>query len=154
MPTFEITRDGGSILSASHLQKCHFSRVISASTSHHQIQTRSIDRDEIVLQLMLETINGKPTMWPVDKPVQRLCIRKTNMQLENVLNVHALMCSKQWQIFLLKPYTILKCAAVCRNNRKPWSQWLFSSVTGRVQVGYSRCLHIKGLTSTVQIFNV
>lgn len=101
------------------LEKCHFSWVISASTSHHQIQARSIDRDEIVLQLMLETINGKPTTWPENMPVQRLCTRKTSMQLDNVLNVPALMCSKQSQIFLLKTYTMLQRAAAHRNNKAP-----------------------------------
>lgn len=65
---------------------------------------------------MLQTINGKPTMWPENMPVQRLCIQKTNVQLENVLNVRVLVCSQQWQIFLLKLYTILKCPAVHRNN--------------------------------------
>lgn len=116
-------------------EKCHFSWVISASTSHHQIQARSIDRDEIVLQLMLETINGKPTMWPENMPVQRLCIRKTSMQLENVHNVRALMCSKQSQIFLLKTHAILKCAAAHRNSwaPQPCSQ-LLCSITSSIQV--------------------
>lgn len=52
-------------------------------------------------------------------PVQRLCTRKTSMQLNNVLNVRALMCSKQSQIFLLKTYTTLQCAAAHRNNKAP-----------------------------------
>lgn len=73
------------------------------------------------------------------------------MQLDNVLNVRALMCSKQSQIFLLKTYTTLQCAAAHRNNKAPpalqvaYRYGIPGACTANSQCPQSKCLAYKDM---------